>query len=555
MLTCLSIENIVLIKSLRLECAAGLNVLTGETGAGKSILLDSLGLALGARAGAGLLRAGAKVGSVTASFELPPSHSAYKIIEDAGIEADGEIIVRRQIKADGASRAFCNDAPISAGLLRTLGAQLVEIHGQHDERGLLDSRGHLKLLDQFGALEEKVAGLAKHHRVWRQAQEALEAKIAHLKALVEEEDYLRSCVAEMEKIDAQVGEEAALAQERAQMQRGMRMLDSLEDALGDATKNNGPDDQLRTIIRKLARLPEADDARLAPVLDGLDRAAIETDAAVAQLTALIADVEVDPGQLDSVETRLFDIRALARKHDVQADALPDLAASFEAQLANISASQDDVSALTTACDEAYARYKKAVETLSKKRRAAATQLDAAVNQELPPLKLEAARFKTAIAELPMERWGALGGESVGFEVSTNPGAPFGPIIKIASGGELARFILALKVALAGQGDRRTMIFDEVDRGVGGPTASAVGKRLAALAGGGQVIVVTHSPQVAALGSQHWRIAKAQIGGDTITDVTVLLLDARREELARMLSGETITPAARAAADSLLDIAP
>lgn len=551
MLTSLLIENIVLIKSLRLECHAGLNVLTGETGAGKSILLDSLGLALGARADAGLLRSGAERGSVTAAFDVPSSHSAFRVLADAGIETQGEIIVRRQLKSDGASRAFCNDMPITAGLLRTLGSHLVEVHGQHDERGLLDSRGHLRLLDQFGQLGADVALVSKGHKAWSKAQAALAQTIARYEALIAEEDYLRACVEELTELDPHVGEEEALAQERAQMQRGQRMLSSLQDALGDATSDKGPDTQIRTIIRKLARLPEADDERLTPVLDALDRAAIETDAAVSQLSALIADVEIDPGQLDSVETRLFDIRALARKHDVKADALPELALSFEAQLADISASQSDVTELTQARDEAYAAYKTAVAQLTEKRAAAAAALDAAVNAELPPLKLEAARFQTALEALPEERWGEAGAQTAGFEVSTNPGAPFGPIIKIASGGELARFILALKVALAGQGDARTMIFDEVDRGVGGPTAAAVGKRLAKLASGGQVIVVTHSPQVAALGAQHWRIAKAQKQNDTITDVTVLSQAARREELARMLSGEAITPAARAAADSLL----
>jgi DNA repair protein RecN (Recombination protein N) len=555
MLTSLSIENIVLIKSLRLECHAGLNVLTGETGAGKSILLDSLGLALGARADAGLLRAGAERGSVTAAFELPRTHSAFAVLEEAGIDAEGEIIVRRQLKSDGASRAFCNDAPISVGLLRKLGAHLVEVHGQHDERGLLDSRGHLRLLDQFGQLGAEVALVSKSHKAWSTAQTVLEQTIARYKALVAEEEYLRACVEELSQLDPKVGEEEALAQERAQMQRGQRMLSSLEDALGDATSDKGPDAQIRTIIRKLARLPEADDERLTPVLDALDRAAIETDAAVTQLSALIADVEIDPGQLDSVETRLFDIRALARKHGVKADALPELATSFEAKLAEISSTQTDVSALTQARDEAYAAYKKAVVALTEKRQAAATALDAAVNGELPPLKLEAARFQTAIETLPEDRWGEVGAQTAGFEVSTNPGAPFGPIIKIASGGELARFILALKVALAGRGDVRTMIFDEVDRGVGGPTAAAVGKRLAKLANGGQVIVVTHSPQVAALGAQHWRIQKAQKQNDTVTDVAVLSHEARREELARMLSGEAITPAARAAADSLLQTGP
>jgi len=551
MLTCLSIDNIVLIRSLRLEFGAGLNVLTGETGAGKSILLDSLGLALGARADTGLLRAGCNTGSVTAVFELPRGHKAFDLLQEAGVDADGDLIVRRQLRADGASRAFCNDAPISAGLLRRLGGHLVEIHGQHDERGLLDSKGHLKLLDQFGGYDDALEAVAHSYVAWTKACAALNEKVADLDALKAEEEYLRACVEELDTLAPNLGEERSLSDERAKMQRGLRMLASLQDALGDAAGDSGPDSQLRGIIRKLSRLPEADDTRLTPILDALDRAAIETDAAISELSALIAEVEIDPTELDSVETRLFDIRALARKHDVEADKLPDLAKSFAAQLASLAQMEGDVSDLITARDKAHNAYQMAVKALSEKRKAAAAALDEAVNNELPPLKLDAARFKTCVETLEEERWGALGAETARFEVSTNPSAPFGPIIKIASGGELARFILALKVALVGRGEKRTMIFDEVDRGVGGPTAAAVGKRLASLSDDGQLLVVTHSPQVAALGAQHWRIAKAQHGDVMVTDVTMLSPEARREELARMLSGETITPEARAAADSLL----
>ncbi|MEM9878711.1 MAG: DNA repair protein RecN [Pseudomonadota bacterium] len=551
MLTCLAIENIVLIRSLRLQFGAGLNVLTGETGAGKSILLDSLGLALGARADAGLLRAGTDRGSVTAEFDLPRDHAVFQTLDEAGITTDGDLIVRRQLKADGVSRAFCNDAPISAGLLRQLGMQLVEVHGQHDERGLLDAKGHIRLLDQFGGYASTLKNVSRCHAAWHKARMALDEKTAALAALKAEEDYLRASAEELDALSPQPGEERSLADARAQMQRGQRMLTSLHDALGEATGDRGPDTQLRGIIRKLARLPEADDARLGQVLDALDRAAVETDAAIAELTALIAQVEIDPAELDSVETRLFDIRALARKHDVPAEALPALAKDFTERLESLSQAQDDVSALEAARDAAYAAFKDAVAALSNRRAAAADALDQAVNAELPPLKLEAARFKTAVTALEESRWGPAGAETVQFEVATNPNAHFGPIIKIASGGELARFILALKVALAGRGDKRTLIFDEVDRGVGGPTAAAVGKRLARLASDGQVLVVTHSPQVAALGLQHWRISKGQINEHMLTQVIALSPDDRREELARMLSGEAITPEARAAADSLL----
>ena len=554
MLSSLRIENIVLIKQLTLELDRGLNVLTGETGAGKSILLGSLNLALGARADAGLLRAGSEKGSVTAVFEGAQRADLQALLEEADIELEDQLILRRRIKADGASRAYINDAPVSAGLLRAVGAILVEIHGQHDERGLLDVKGHLSLLDQFGGHAKTLAAVDSAFQTYQSAAKTLAKRQAQIAEMAAEEDYLRTCTEELQRLAPKVGEEESLALRRAEMQRGSRMLSSLQDAYAQATEEGGPDAQLRSLIRTLARLPEAEDERLAPVLDMLDRAAIETDAALSQLSDLIRSVDIDPAELDSVEQRLFDLRGLARKHDMAVDRLPDLAETFRQKLTLLDAAETDVGALEQALAAARGAFEDVARALSAKRRAAAAKLDKAVNGELPPLRMDAAKFQTVLEPVKNDHWSSSGAETARFEISTNPGAPFGPLIKIASGGELSRFILALKVALAGQGGASTMVFDEVDRGVGGPTAAAVGKRLARLADDGQVIVVTHSPQVAALAQRHWQIAKS--GRQDVTTNVVLLGDAdRREEIARMLSGETITEAARAAAESLLTPVP
>lgn len=553
MLTSLAINNIVLIRQLDLALEPGLNVLTGETGAGKSILLDSLGLTLGARADAGLLRRGSDKGSVTAVFEVPQDHLAFDLLEEAGVDAEPPLILRRQLKADGASRAFINDAPVSAALLRSIGSMLVEIHGQHDERGLLDSKGHLALLDQFGGLMAQVETVRALYRSMLDAKQSLAAKQSAVEAMLAEEVYLKECAEELAHMAPDVGEEQELASHRAQMQRGIRMLTSLRDAHEEATSHGGPDAQIRSLIRTLARLPEAEDDRLTPVLDALDRAAIETDSALQQLSGLISAVDLDPNELDTVEKRLFDLRALGRKHGVSVDALPALALAIDEKLNQLKKGQVDLADLEAAATATRNAFEEACKGLSNGRVAAAKALDLAVNAELPALKMEAARFRTVVQSLAPEHWNSSGADQCQFEISTNPGADFGPIIKIASGGELSRFILALKVALAGEGGAQTMIFDEVDRGVGGPTAAAVGGRLARLAATGQVIVVTHSPQVAALGRRHWQISKTQ-EQEAVTHVELLSEDERREEIARMLSGESITEAARAAARSLIEAA-
>ncbi len=552
MLTGLSIRNIVLIEALDLAFARGLTVLTGETGAGKSILLDALGLALGARADSGLVRAGTDRASVVATFDPPHADSALAALladNDVAIEPGEPFIVRRTLKADGGSRAFLNDQPCSAALLRDVGAHLVEIHGQHDERGLLNARGHRALLDAFGAFDTAAVALA--HEGLTQAQDRLEAARATLESAARERDYLAHAVAELARFAPEPGEEEALAAERADMQKGARLTDdlaTLETLLGGA---DGALSRLRQAARRLDRIA-AEHEYLANALAAFDRAVIEAGEAEDHLSKANDALSVDPGRLDAIETRLFDLRALARKHQVPADDLADLAARMREQLARIDAGEAGLADLERAVADARAVYVRAAEALSAARAEAAARLDAAMAAELAPLKLDAARFRMQIEVLPEGQWRPHGRDHVEFLISTNAGAPFAPLAKIASGGELSRFILALKVALAEQGAAGTMIFDEIDRGVGGAVAGAIGERLSRLAQGAQVIVVTHSPQVAARGAGHLLIRKSSDGTITRTGVHPLDDAERREEIARMLSGAEITNEARAQADRLLE---
>jgi DNA repair protein RecN (Recombination protein N) len=552
MLTGLAIRNIVLIEALDLAFEPGLTVLTGETGAGKSILLDALGLALGMRADSGLVRAGTDQASVTASFDAPAAGSALAaLLAENEIEQEpGEpLLIRRTLKADGGSRAFLNDQPCSAALLRDAGAHLVEIHGQHDERGLLNPRGHMDLLDAFGGLDSGVVSGA--HGRWQEAQARLSAARDALENAAKERDYLAHAVAELSKFAPEPGEEEALATERATMQKGAKLTEdmaALDALLGGS---DGALSKLRQAARRLDRIgPEHE--LLAGALAAFDRAVIEAAEAEDQLARASEALAVDPARLDAIETRLFDLRALARKHQVAADDLAALAEQMSAQLARIDAGEEGLRDLEAEVATARGAYEAAAKTLSAARRAAAARLDAAMMDELAPLKLDAARFRTDVELLPEGQWRAAGQDRVEFMISTNPGAPFAPLTKIASGGELSRFILALKVALAAQGSAGTMIFDEIDRGVGGAVAGAIGDRLARLAGDAQVIVVTHSPQVAARGAGHLLIAKSSQGTITRTGVHPLDEAERREEIARMLSGAAITDEARAQADRLLE---
>jgi DNA repair protein RecN (Recombination protein N) len=550
MLTQLSIRDVVLIDLLELEFGPGLGVLTGETGAGKSILLDALGLALGMRADSALVRAGQAQAAVSVGFDVAADHPALAMLEENGLahEPGEPIVIRRIVKADGGSRAFVNDQAVSAGLLRELGATLVEIHGQHDDRGLLNPRGHRALLDGFGRIDTKAAGAA-----WARVQ-AAEARLGEAResheAAERDREWLAHAVAELDTLAPEPGEEAALAQLRAGMQAGARLGDELATIAALLQGSEGGLAQLRQAARRLDRMAGEHEA-LAEMLAALDRAVIEASEAEDALGRAEAALAFDPQRLEEAETRLFDIRGLARKHRVEADALPPLREELRTRLgaieaggAHLAALEAELAAARTACDAA-------ADALSEARTAAAGRLDAAVANELAPLKLGEARFRTVLGAADP---GASGRDRVEFEVSTNPGAPFGALVKIASGGELSRFILALKVALAEQGGATTMIFDEIDRGVGGAVASAIGERLHRLAATGQVLVVTHSPQVAARGATHLLIEKSHDGLVTRTGVMRLDEGRRREEIARMLSGAEITDEARAQAERLLEAA-
>ncbi|BBB11622.1 DNA repair protein RecN [Sphingopyxis sp. FD7] len=555
MLTALSIANIVLIERLDLDFEAGLGVLTGETGAGKSILLDALGLALGARADSALVRQGSGQAQVTASFTAPAAGSplAALLAENDLVQEPGEpLIVRRTLKADGGSRAFLNDQPCSAALLREVGAHLVEIHGQHDDRGLLAPAGHRALLDAYARAD--TAAVAAAHAAWRAAEAKLSAARAAIAEAERDREWLAHCVAELRALAPQPGEEAELAEARAAMQKGERLAGDLGAILEVFDGSEGGPALLRGAARRLDRLA-GDHVLLAEALAALDRAIIEADEAETKLHEAARALEYDPERLEAAETRLFELRAMARKHGCQPDELAELTGTLAARLDAIEGGSAGLAKLEAAVAETAAAYTHAATALSDQRTKAAARLDAAVAGELAPLKLDAARFQTLVERLPADRWGADGMDRVEFLIATNPGAPFAPLARIASGGELSRFILALKVALAEEGGADTIIFDEIDRGVGGAVASAIGERLARLAGAGkQLLAVTHSPQVAAKGAFHFIIAKSSEGTITRTSVHALDDRGRREEIARMLSGAEVTEEARAQAERLLEVA-
>jgi DNA repair protein RecN (Recombination protein N) len=553
MLTGLSIRDVVLIESLDLEFGPGLGVLTGETGAGKSILLDALGLALGARADSGMVRQGQAQAVVTVSFDLPADHSARALLDENGLGGElGEpLVIRRIVKADGGSRALVNDQSASVALLRDLGAMLVEIHGQHDDRGLLNPRGHRALLDSFAGVDTGEAERA--FRSWGEAEAALARARDEIEADERDREWLEHAAAELAQLAPRLGEEEELAALRASMQKGARLAEDIA-ALGQLLDGSeGGLSLLRQAARRLDRIA-SEHERLAEALAALDRALIEAADAEDRLTEATDALAYDPGRLEQAETRLFEIRAAARKHRVEADALPALADELSARLQALEAGTRNLTTLQRAVTASRATYEEAAARLTASRRAAAVRLDTAVARELAPLKLDAARFRTVVDSLPESQWGARGRDRVEFEVSTNPGAPFAPLTRIASGGELSRFMLALKVALAERGGAGTMIFDEIDRGVGGAVASAVGERLHRLAERAQLLVVTHSPQVAARGRTHLLIEKSHAGLVTRTSVQRLDEARRREEIARMLSGAQVTDEARAQAVRLLEAA-
>lgn len=558
MLTALAIRDIVLIESLDLKLHGGLSGLTGETGAGKSILLDALGLATGGRADAGLVRGKATQGTATAIFDIPAGHAARALLDEAGIQHEGDLILRRVQGADGRTRAFVNDQPVSIALLRQLGDTLVEVHGQHETHGLLDPATHRGLLDAFGGFEGDVRELVRLHAAWREAQADLKRLTDEIARAQADADYLRIAVGELNELAPEPGEDQTLAQERTLMMSAEKISADLNEALETLETDGGVESRLSSALRRLDVHRENAAGRLDAAVSALDRAVVEAAEARDQVSAALDTLEFDPDRLEYVEKRLFALRAAARKHSCNVDDLPRIAAALAARLGEIDGGEGLLAAAAKASEKARDLYIAKAKTLSSARAAAAKRLDKAVGVELPPLKLDKARFRTEIDVSPFDEGGPEGIDKVRFEVATNPGAPFAQLAKIASGGELARFMLALKVSLAARGGAPVLVFDEVDAGVGGAVAQAVGERLAALAQSVQVLVVTHSPQVAARADHHLKIEKRLVGKAKsdmpATHVTTLDAQQRREEIARMLAGATVTDQARAAADQLIGAA-
>ncbi|RWA72479.1 DNA repair protein RecN [Mesorhizobium sp. M1C.F.Ca.ET.193.01.1.1] len=550
MLSRLSIRDIVLIEKLDIDFLPGLSVLTGETGAGKSILLDALSLALGARGDASLVRHGAAQGQVIAVFDVPRNHPARALLADNDIEDDGDIILRRVQTADGRTRVFVNDQPSSVTLMRDVGRALVEIHGQHDERALVDPGAHRELLDSFGGHLGAVRGTGEAWRYWRNCEQELSRHRAKVEAAAREADYLRASVAELAKLDPQPGEETELAELRARMMRAEKIASEIHDAQDVLSGPSSPLPQLASLLRRLQRKSGEVPGLLDDVVKSLDEAMISLDAAQSGVELALRATEYDPQRLEKAEERLFALRAASRKHNVAVDDLAQLRDTMAADLADLDAGEERLHGLQKQAAAAREAYDISAAQLSSLRHAAAAGLTKAVMAELPALKLERAEFIVEMvsdAESRMEE----GIDQVEFWVRTNPGTRPGPMMKVASGGELSRFLLALKVALADRGSAPTLVFDEIDTGVGGAVADAIGQRLARLSKRVQVLSVTHAPQVAARAATHFLISKSGGKDRVATGIAEMDRAARQEEIARMLAGATITDEARAAADRLL----
>jgi DNA repair protein RecN (Recombination protein N) len=564
MLIGLGIRDVVLIEALDLSIGPGLTVLTGETGGGKSIILDALGLATGARADAGLVRAGRPQASATAVFAPPRAHPAWAYLDDRGLaaEPDEDLVLRRQLSADGRSRAFVNDQPATVGVLRELGEMLIEVHGQHETVGLLDARTHRPLLDAFGGLDGRAQETARAWAGWREAQQRAQALREEAGRAAAEIEELTLRLGELDRLDAREGEEAELAEIRALLgaaEKALGDISAARDALGGDSLTSRMGQAHRALERARERTLHAgvsaeasSPALIAAAAEALDRAMVETSEAIAAVDAAAAVFEVEPDRLEKAEERLFALRAMARKLNVPVEQLPAERVRIAGALRLVETAEDSLRAADAQAAEARKAYLAAADDLSAARAAAGQRLAAAVMSELGPLKLDKARFRVGVHRLGEAQMGPAGQDRIEFEIATNPGAPFGGLGAIASGGELARFALALKASLAGRGGQApVMIFDEVDQGVGGAVADAVGLRLRRLAAEGQVLVVTHSPQIAARGDAHWRVSKAGDGERLRTTVDVLDGRMREEEVARMLSGQAITDAARAAARALM----
>jgi len=558
MLTALSIRDIVLIERLDLSFTSGLTTLTGETGAGKSILLDSLGLALGARADTGLIRTGAEQAVVSAAFAVPENHPAAALVTEQGLDGGEEILVRRILTKDGKSRALVNDQPVSVGFLKKLAALLIEIQGQHEQVGLADPANHLTLLDTFGVPQSARSTTAAAHKAWKESATRLADAEKKIEEAARDEDLLRHAVDELTTLSPQPGEEDKLATERHRLQAGERRAEAIATALSEIAprdrRSANPAAALRAAARALSKLSagrqDAEAAPEAPALAALERAEEAIAEAEQHLTRL-AHEQDDPRALESTEERLFSLRAAARKYGVPVADLPAHLAELREKLAALDHGAADIVALKAETARNRLAYIEAAATLSESREKAARKLEKAIATELPPLKLDRARFTVERTLLPEQSFGPRGADAVRFLIATNPGEPPGPLEKIASGGELSRLMLALKVVLTGGASVETLIFDEVDSGIGGATAAAVGDRLASVAEHVQVLVVTHSPQVAARGATQFRVSKRVQKDRAVTIVESLTPQDRREEIARMLAGEQVTEAARQAATSLL----
>jgi DNA repair protein RecN (Recombination protein N) len=551
MLVQLAIRDIVLIDRLDLDFVAGLSVLTGETGAGKSILLDAFSLALGGRGDGGLVRHGQAQGQVTAVFDIAADHAARAVLKANDISDDGDLILRRVQMSDGRTRAFINDQPVSVQVLRATGAALVEIHGQHDDRALTDPASHRALLDAFGNLEDVAADVATRHSGWRRATQSLAQHRARMEKARAEGDWLRHAVDELGKLHVQPGEEEALAERRAHMMQAEKIAVDLKEAHEGVGGNDSPGPALAAIIRRLERRGAQAPRLVEPAIAALDQALNALEEARIALESAMDEADFDPAELERLEERLFGLRAASHKYDVAVEDLPALAQRYTAELTALDEGEGHLKALEAADRAARQAYETQAAILAEKRQATAGHLDWAVNAELAPLKLDRARFNANV-QSDRTQSSADGFDRVEFWVQTNPGTRPGPMMKVASGGELSRFMLALKVAVADRGSAPTLVFDEIDSGVGGAVADAIGQRLARLAVRVQVINVTHAPQVAARAQTHFLIAKEAQGKEQVaTRVSVLDPPRRREEVARMLAGAHVTEEARAAADRLL----
>jgi DNA repair protein RecN (Recombination protein N) len=550
MLARLSIRDIVLIDRLDIDFGSGLAVLTGETGAGKSILLDAFALALGARGEAALVREGAEHGQVIAAFEIGRDHPARRLIADNGLSNEDELILRRVQFADGRTRAFVNDQPVSVQVLRALGAALVEIHGQHDERAFVEAATHRALLDAYGGIEADAADVADLWTQWRQREAAVQSHKAEVERAGREAEWLRHAVEELGGLAPQTGEETTLAERRATMMQAEKVADDLRSTHDSVAGPNSPVPPLASAVRRLERRAAQAPALIEPAVKAIDAALTALEEARLQLQQALQVAEYDPQELEKIEERLFALRAAGRKYNAPVDELAALARRYESDLALIDAGAERLAVLAREAKEAAARYRAAAQSLSAARHRTAQALAKAVNAELKPLKLDRAEFST---EISSESEGPAGIDRIEFWVRTNPGTRPGPLMKVASGGELARFLLALKVVLADRGSAPTLIFDEIDTGVGGAVADAIGVRLSRLASGVQVVAVTHAPQVAARADRHYLISKDAMakGKRVATRIAELAGERRREEIARMLAGEEITAEARAAAERLI----